>query len=50
MTKDENSLKSYNIVAESIVKVKFKFTCNFEPCNFSDKFFYKDVQHTCDQK
>jgi hypothetical protein len=43
------SLKSYGIVAGSIIEVTFKLTGNLFPCTFADKFYYKDVKHVRDQ-
>lgn len=43
------SLKSYGIVADSIIEVAFKLTGNLVPCTFADKFYYKDVKHVREQ-
>ena len=49
MTTDDKTLKEYSIEADSTIKVKFKQTGNYVPVNFSDKFYYKDIQHTREQ-
>ena len=47
---DLESLKTYNLQAGSILEMNFKNMSNLVPATYSDKFYYKDVQHIHTQK
>lgn len=47
---DLESLKAYGLQAGSIMELTFKNMANLLPATYSDKFYYKDIQHIHSQK
>ncbi len=45
LVNDLEPLKAFNLQEGSIVELSFKNMSNLVPATYSDRFYYKDVQH-----